>query len=127
MQKWGLAPSFEVPVSIFATGSKSSGAAMTTITRTTDPKGRVSLPKAFADTTVIIEQISDTELRIRKAKIIPEDELPFYEESRKPLSDRDRDIFLALLDNPPPPTEALRRALTESSKKARASGRRRRG
>ena len=29
-----------------------------------------------------------------------------------PLSDRDRDVFLALLDNPPPPNEALRRLLT---------------
>ena len=84
---------------------------MTAITRSTDPKGRVSLPKGFANTTVSIEQINDTELRIRKARVIPEDELVFPEESeRTALSDTDRDLFVALLDNPPPANEALRRA-----------------
>jgi hypothetical protein len=79
-------------------------------TRTTDSKARISLPKAFANATVLIEQVSETEVRIRKAKVIPEDELRFYEETVTPLSDRDRDRLLDLLDNPPAPTEALRRA-----------------
>jgi hypothetical protein len=84
---------------------------MTAITRSTDPKGRVSLPKGFANVTVIIEQINDTELRIRKARVIPENELAFPEEAeRTALSDRDRDLFVALLDNPPAASEALRRA-----------------
>ena len=84
---------------------------MTAVTRSTDPKGRVSLPKNFANSMVIIEQISDTELRIRKAQIIPEDELHFPEETeRRSLSDRDRDIFLSLLDDPPPANAALRKA-----------------
>jgi hypothetical protein len=100
---------------------------MSTLTRTTDQKGRVSLPKAFANSTVIIEQISDTELRIRKAQIIPEAEIRFYEETVSPLSDRDRDLFLELLDNPPAPNEALRRAAEETKKAARGSGKRRRG
>ena len=78
--------------------------------RTTDKKGRLCLPKAFANATVIVEQVSDTELRIRKAQVIPEDEVRFLEETIPPLSDRDRDAFLALLDNPPEPNEALRRA-----------------
>ncbi len=44
----------------------------------------------------------------RTARVIPEDDRPFFEEElRLPLSDRDRDLFLALLDNPPPPNEAL--------------------
>ncbi|HZU36223.1 MAG TPA: DUF1778 domain-containing protein [Gemmataceae bacterium] len=86
---------------------------MTAETRTIDPKGRVILPKAFANATVIIEQISDTEIRIRKAKVIPEDELRFAEETVSPLSDRDRDLFLALLNNPPPPNAALRRAVAK--------------
>jgi len=42
-------------------------AIMTMLTRTTDAKARVSLPKGFANATVIIEQTSATELRIRKA------------------------------------------------------------
>jgi len=81
--------------------------------RTTDAKGRISLPKAFANATVIIEQISETEIRIRKAQVIPEDEIRFYEETAAPLSDRDRDRFLDPLDNPPKPTAALRRAASK--------------
>jgi len=83
---------------------------MRTETRTTDAKARLVLPKAFANATVIIEQVSDTELRVRRAKVIPEDELTFAEESASPLSDRDRDRFLALIANPPAPTPALKKA-----------------
>ena len=75
-------------------------------TRSTDAKGRICLPRSFANATVIIEQVSDTELRIRMARVIPEDEARFYEEAATTLSDRDRDIFLHLLDNPPEPTQA---------------------
>lgn len=99
---------------------------MSAVTRTTDPKGRVSLPKSFANATVVIEQISDTEVRIRKAQIIPEDELRFSEESRPPLSDRDRDRFLELLDHPPPANQALRQAAAEYTKR-RKRARKRRG
>jgi hypothetical protein len=86
-------------------------------TRTTDAKARITLPRGFANSTVIMEQVSDTELRIRKARVIPEDELRFSEETRAPLTDRDRDRFLALLDNPPQPTPALRRALAKRGKR----------
>lgn len=79
-------------------------------TRTTDSKGRLVLPRSFANATVIIEQISETELRVRRAKVIAEDDLPFPEELTNPLSDRDRDQFLNLLANPPPPTPALKKA-----------------
>jgi hypothetical protein len=47
---------------------------MASITRNTDAKGRVTLPKGFADHLVIIEQIDETEVRIRKAHAIPENE-----------------------------------------------------
>jgi antitoxin component of MazEF toxin-antitoxin module len=40
-------------------------------TRRTDKKGRVTLPSSFANHLVIIEQISDDELRIRRAKAVP--------------------------------------------------------
>jgi uncharacterized protein (DUF1778 family) len=83
---------------------------MGTDTRTTDKKARISLPKAFANCTVIVEQVSETEIRIRRATVIPEAEVRFYEDSASPLSDRDRDIFLALLDNPPPANDAFKRA-----------------
>lgn len=79
-------------------------------TRTTDAKGRLVLPKGFANSTVIIEQISDTELRVRRARVIAEDELPFVEQSAALLSDRDRDRFLSLIANPPSPTTSLKKA-----------------
>lgn len=85
-------------------------------TRSTDAKGRICLPKAFANATVIIDQVSDTEVRIRKAVVIPEDEVRFYEESATPLSDRDRDRFLDLLDNPPAANAALKRAAKKHTK-----------
>ncbi len=79
-------------------------------TRTTDAKGRLVLPKAFANATVLVEQVSETELRIRRAKVIPEDELPLREECSTTLSNRDRDLFLELLANPPTPTQSLKKA-----------------
>lgn len=78
---------------------------------TVDAASRVELPPEFAGAAVVIERVSATELRIRKADAVPEDELPLIENSLKPLSDRDRDLFLALLDSPPEPNEALKKAL----------------
>ncbi|HEY4261656.1 MAG TPA: hypothetical protein VGM98_15910 [Schlesneria sp.] len=83
---------------------------MHTETRTTDAKARLVLPKSFANATVIVEQISDTEVRVRRAKIVAEDELPFAEEANSPLSDSDRDRFLELLAKPPAATRALKKA-----------------
>lgn len=88
---------------------------MVTATRTTDDKARISLPGGFANCTVLMEQVSETEVRIRKARVIPEDDIPFVEESMTPLSDRDRDLFLALLDDPPLPNEALKRLMSNGS------------
>jgi uncharacterized protein (DUF1778 family) len=79
-------------------------------TRTTDAKARLVLPKSFANATVIIEQVSDTELRVRRAKVVAEDDLPFAEETASTLTDRERDRFLELLANPPAPTPALKKA-----------------
>ena len=85
-------------------------------TRSTDSKGRICLPKAFANATVIIDQVSDTEVRIRKAVVIPEDEIRFYEETVTPLSNLDRDRCLDLLDNPPKANAALKRAMDKHAK-----------
>jgi hypothetical protein len=86
-------------------------------TRSTDAKGRICLPKAFANATVIIDQLSETELRVRKAVVIPQDEMRFAEENAVPLSDRDRDHFLELLDNPPKANAALRRAVARRTRR----------
>ena len=85
---------------------------MLTETRTTDAKARLVLPKSFANSTVVMEQVSEFEIRVRRAKVVPEDELPFAEESSVRLSDRDRDLFLKLLAKPPAPTPALTKAAT---------------
>jgi hypothetical protein len=86
-------------------------------TRATDAKGRVSLPKGFANATVIIEQVNENELRIRKARVIPEDELRFAEDAPIVLSDRERARFLGALDHPPKPNAALRRLMGRKVKK----------
>lgn len=83
---------------------------MSAETRATDSKARLVLPKSFANATVIIEQVSETELRIRRAKVVPEDELSFSEESSRHLSDKDRDRFLELLSKPTGPNAALKKA-----------------
>jgi uncharacterized protein (DUF1778 family) len=88
-------------------------------TRRTDARGRVSLPRAFANATVIIERVSDNELRVRKARVIAEDEIPFVEESVEALSNRDRDRFLQLLEKPPRPSPSLRRAAERYRKRHR--------
>ena len=92
---------------------------MRTIIRTTDRNARVTLPKAFASTTVIVEVISDDEVQIRKAHLICEGELRFREESPTVLSKRDGKRFLALLKKPAGANAALRRAVAAYERSVR--------
>ena len=85
--------------------------------RTVDDKCRMTLPKQFAGAKVIVEVVSDTEVRIRKAAVVPVDDIPFLEQTLQPLSDRDRDRFLNLLENPPKPNAALRKAMARYRKR----------
>jgi hypothetical protein len=83
---------------------------MKAIIRTADSKGRVALP-GFANATLIIERVDDTEYRVRKARVIPENELRFHEESLPlELSERDAAKVVKALDKPPAPNKAARRA-----------------
>jgi hypothetical protein len=93
---------------------------MAQFVRKTDHKGRVRLPKGFARTTVVIEVVSDTELCIRKETSGLGKPVLFREELVDPLSDKDRDLFLTLLDNPPAPNQALRRAAAEYMRRTRS-------
>jgi hypothetical protein len=87
-------------------------------TRTTDSQGRVTLPAGFANTTVVVEVLGDAEVRIRKAGATAGEDVVFEEEvPRTPLSDRDRDLIISLLENPPEPTQALRDAFAEYKKR----------
>src|SRR6266852_470752 len=79
----------------------------------TDQKARLILPARFANSAVLIEEVSETELRIRKAVILPEDEMPVTEEQRPPLSDEDRDFVLSLLAAPPKANADLKKAAKE--------------
>ncbi len=85
-------------------------------TRVVDEKCRLVLPKEFANCTVILERVSDSELRIRRSVVIAEADLPFLEDSLQPLSDRDRDLFLSLIENPPKQNQALRDAIQRYDK-----------
>lgn len=82
----------------------------TSETRRVDAKGRLLLSDRLAGATVVVEQLSETEFRVRKAQVIPEDELPFYEEQLKPLSAKDAAAVLDVLDHPPKPGPVLKRA-----------------
>ena len=48
-------------------------------TKTADSKGRISLGKEFANRPVLIERIGPNEIRIIKARVIPEDEAWLWE------------------------------------------------
>jgi hypothetical protein len=83
---------------------------MSTIIRIADNKGRISLP-GFANATVILEPISPTEYRVRKAEVIPADELHFPEEQMPvSLSEGDAEQVVQSLEKPPRPNAAARRA-----------------
>ena len=59
-----------------------------------------------------LELIADGNVyRIRKARVIPEDEIHFVEEAPIVLTDRERERFLHALDHPPKPNSALRRLM----------------
>ena len=82
--------------------------------RETDSKGRVTLPRGYANATLLIDVVNDVELRIRKAKVVPlnaDGEPRFVEEEALALAGADRDAFLAALDSPPPANEALKKLL----------------
>jgi hypothetical protein len=50
------------------------------LSRTTDSKGRVALGGKFANRPVIIEELSDTEIIVKLARMIPEREAWLYED-----------------------------------------------
>ncbi len=83
----------------------------TSLTRTADDRGRVTLPKAFA--TVIVQQINESEVRIRLASDGCDEQPQFIEESLTRLTNADRDRFLALLKSPLKPNAALQRAMAK--------------
>jgi hypothetical protein len=83
---------------------------MTTAVRKADKKGRVALP-GFANATVIIETVNESEYRVRKARVIPEEDLQFPEDEVPiVLTEREGRQILEMIENPPKPNAALKRA-----------------
>jgi|SRR6516164_613207 hypothetical protein len=100
-------------------------AAQTPEVRVTDSKARLTLPKSFANSTLLVEVVSDVEIVIRKAKVVPlgpGGELP-PDSSPAPLSAADWRLFLSLLDNPPPLPKKLKPAIDRQRKKVREESR----
>jgi len=80
--------------------------------RVTDSKARLTLPRSFANSTLLLEVRSDNEIVIRKAKVVPIGQ-PEVALETITLSERDWEIFMNLLENPPPPNEALKALAAE--------------
>ncbi len=82
----------------------------TTLTRTADADARIKLPKKFANAKVVVQiqpAITSAPRTRRTAKS------GFVEESITRLSDADRDRFLQLLELPPKPNAALKKAMAK--------------
>jgi hypothetical protein len=83
----------------------------------TDREGRLTLPSQFASSRLLVQVVSDEEIIVRRVPATEDvgdaEELPPFS-TLKPLSDRDRDLFLSLLDSPPKPNEQLRALMSKS-------------
>ncbi|HXD85584.1 MAG TPA: DUF1778 domain-containing protein [Urbifossiella sp.] len=78
--------------------------------RVTDGKARLTLPRAFANSTLLLEIRNENEIVIRKAKVVP-----LAEEAPETivLSDRDWEHFMAALEHPAEPNEPLKKLMKE--------------
>lgn len=79
--------------------------------QTADAQARITLPAAFAETTVIVEVLSPSELRVRKVSEASDELSAAPESNMATLSDRDRDRFLDLIESLPAANAALRGAM----------------
>lgn len=87
-------------------------AAQTPAIRVTDNKARLTLPRSFANSTLLMEIRSENEIVIRRAKVVPIGNPETTPETIS-LSDADWNIFLSALENPPAPHEALKELMKE--------------
>ena len=79
--------------------------------QTADAQARITLPAAFAESTVIVEMLSPSELRVRKVGETGDELSAAPEANITLLSDRDRDRFLELIESPPTTNKTLRGAM----------------
>ncbi|MFO0799466.1 MAG: DUF1778 domain-containing protein [Gemmataceae bacterium] len=76
--------------------------------RITDGKARVTLPRAFANATLLLEIRGDNEIVIRKARVIPLGDADLQPE-RITLSENGWAAFVEAIENPPKPNAALKK------------------
>lgn len=90
--------------------------------RTTDNKARLTLPKSFANSTLLVEIVSDVEIVIRRARVVPLSPggEPAADSSPGPLSAADWELFLAVLDRPASVPEPLKKAILRQRDAIRA-------
>jgi hypothetical protein len=87
--------------------------------QTADAQARVTLPVEFAETMVVVELLSPSEVRVRKVGEAS-DELSTLPENLVTMrTDRDRDRFLELIESQPIANAALREAM---GKRRQANG-----
>ncbi|HYH65232.1 MAG TPA: DUF1778 domain-containing protein [Urbifossiella sp.] len=80
--------------------------------RVTDSKARLTLPRAFANATLLLEVRSDNEILIRKAKVVPVGDSGDEPETIT-LSSTDWAAFLAAIENPPKANPKLKKLLRD--------------
>jgi hypothetical protein len=80
--------------------------------RVTDSKARVTLPRSFANCTLLLEVRDDNEIVLRKAKVVPLSD-PAAEPIQIKLSEAGWQKFIEALDAPPAPNEALKDLMKE--------------
>lgn len=76
--------------------------------RVTDSKARLTLPRAFASATLLLEIRGDNEIVIRRAKVIPVGDEGAQPE-RITLTERGWAAFAAAIENPPKPNVELKK------------------
>lgn len=82
------------------------------LTQVVDAQSRVTLPKAFAKSKVVLEEVGPGEIRIRKARR-GRGRQALREETPLTLSDADRDRFLQIMESTQRPNAALRRLMSQ--------------
>lgn len=80
--------------------------------RVTDSKARLTLPRSFANSTLLLEIRGDNEIVIRKAKVVPLDTDAGEPVSIK-LTKKDWAHFMALLDAPAAKGDPLKKLARE--------------
>lgn len=80
--------------------------------RVTDSKARLTLPRAFANATLLLEVRGDNEILIRKAKVVPVGDQGSEPETLT-LNATDWAAFIAAIENPPKANPKLKKLLRD--------------